>query len=91
MLLEDGIGLEPPAYGPACASRSPEPVRAARSLTLEMHVPAEIKHLHEVAEKGEAPETPAILVGEVALFLLPILAVMLGIGFGLYFAFGGPG
>ena len=56
-----------------------------------MHVPAEIKHLHEVAEKGEAPETPVILVGEVVLFLLPILAVMLGIGFGLYFAFGGPG
>jgi hypothetical protein len=55
-----------------------------------MHVPAEIKHLHEVAEKGEAPETPAILVGEVFLFLLPVALVMLAIGLGLSYAFGGP-
>ena len=54
-----------------------------------MHVPAEIKHLHEVAEKGDAPETPAILVAEVLLFLIPIAIVMLAIAFGLYYSFGG--
>jgi len=55
-----------------------------------MHVTAEMKHLHELAEKGDSPQTPAILVGEVALFLVPILIVMLAITFGLYFSFGGP-
>lgn len=54
-----------------------------------MHVPAEVRHLHEVAEKGEAPETPAILIGEILLFLIPIAIVMLAITFGLYFALGG--
>ena len=66
-------------------------IRRRRSrVPTAMHVPAEIKHLHEVAEKGEAPETPAILVAEVFLFLLPVALVMLAIGFGLYYAFGGP-
>ena len=54
-----------------------------------MHMPAEVRHLHEVAEKGEAPETPAILIGELLLFLIPIAIVMLAITFGLYFALGG--
>jgi hypothetical protein len=55
-----------------------------------MDVPAEIKHLHEVAEKGEAPETPLILIGELLVFLVPIAIVLLAIGFGLYYSFGGP-
>ena len=54
-----------------------------------MHVPADIKHLHELAEKGDSPQTPMILVSEVFLFLLPVAIVMLAIAFGLYFAFGG--
>jgi hypothetical protein len=54
-----------------------------------MHVPTEVRHLHEVAEKGEAPETPAILIGEILLFLIPIAIVMLAITFGLYFSLGG--
>jgi hypothetical protein len=54
-----------------------------------MHVPAEIKHLHETAEKGDSPQTPMILVTEIFLFLLPIVIVMLAIAFGLYYAFGG--
>jgi hypothetical protein len=55
-----------------------------------MHVPADIKHLHEVAEKGDAPETPAILVAEVLVVLIPLLIVLLALTLGLYFAFGGP-
>jgi len=54
-----------------------------------MHMPADIKHLQDVADKGESPQTPAILVTEVFLFLLPIAIVLLAITFGLYFAFGG--
>ena len=54
-----------------------------------MRLPAAIRHMHDVAEKGEAPETPVILIGEIMVFLIPLLVVMLAIGFGLYFAFGG--
>jgi hypothetical protein len=54
-----------------------------------MHMPTSIRHLHEVAEKGEAAETPVILIGEILVFLIPIAVVMLAIGFGLYYSFGG--
>jgi hypothetical protein len=54
-----------------------------------MHAPLAIRRLHKVAEKGESPETPVILVGEVLVFLLPIFIVMLAITLGLYFALGG--
>jgi hypothetical protein len=45
--------------------------------------------MHDVAEKGEAPETPVIVIGELMVFLIPLVVVMLAIGFGLYYAFGG--
>jgi hypothetical protein len=54
-----------------------------------MQLPATIRRLHRVAEKGEAEETPVILIGEVLAFLIPIAIVMLAIGFGLYYALGG--
>jgi hypothetical protein len=54
-----------------------------------MQLPASIRHLHDVAEKGEAAETPVILIGELLVFLVPVAVVMLAIGFGLYYAFGG--
>jgi len=54
-----------------------------------MHMPPTIRHLHAIAEKGEAPETPVILIGELLVFLIPIAVVLLAIGFGLYYAFGG--
>jgi len=54
-----------------------------------MHMPHTIRHLHAIAEKGEAPETPVILTGELLVFLIPIAVVLLAIGFGLYYAFGG--
>lgn len=37
----------------------------------------ELHHLHEVAEKGDAGATPAIALGEVVLFLLPVVALVL--------------
>ena len=46
--------------------------------------------MRDVAEKGEAPETPVILIGEILVLLVPIAIVMLAIGFGLYYSFGGP-
>jgi hypothetical protein len=54
-----------------------------------MHMPADIRRLHRIADKGEAPETPLILIAELLVVLLPILTVMLAIGFGLYYYFGG--
>jgi hypothetical protein len=45
--------------------------------------------MQRIAEKGESPETPMILVAEVFVFLVPIAIVMLAITLGLYFAFGG--
>ena len=45
--------------------------------------------MHAVAEKGEAAETPVILIGELLVFLVPVAVVMLAIGFGLYYSFGG--
>jgi hypothetical protein len=58
-------------------------------LTFQMRLPATIRHMRDVAEKGEAPETPVILIGELFVFLIPLVVVMLAIGFGLYYAFGG--
>lgn len=54
-----------------------------------MQLPASIRHIHAVAEKGESAETPLILIGELLVFLIPVAVVMLAIGFGLYYAFGG--
>ena len=41
--------------------------------------------MHDVAEKGEAGETPFILLGGVAAFLAPILVLMLSIAFAVYY------
>jgi hypothetical protein len=54
-----------------------------------MHLPDSIRRMHAVAEKGEAAETPVILIGELLVFLVPVAVVMLAIGFGLYYSFGG--
>lgn len=37
----------------------------------------ELHHLHEIEERGEEAETPAIALGEVILFLLPIIGIIL--------------
>lgn len=49
----------------------------ARSWRRALH--SDARHLHQVEVAGESPETPLIAILEVALFLLPIAAVMLGV------------
>ena len=49
---------------------------------------AEAHHLHEIEERGEAPETPFIAIGEVALFLVPVLLVIGGLAFAAYYVIG---
>jgi hypothetical protein len=49
------------------------------------HLKEELEHLHEVAAKGDAPATPAIALGEVMLFLLPIILLILGGTFAAYY------
>ena len=41
----------------------------------------EAHHLHEVEVDGRSPETPLIAILEVAVFLLPIVAVVLAVAF----------
>jgi hypothetical protein len=50
-------------------------------------VEAEAEHLYETERVGESPETPFIALLGVVLFLLPIVAVLLGLSFGAYYLF----
>jgi hypothetical protein len=50
-------------------------------------VEAEAEHLYETEQVGESPETPFIAILGVVLFLLPIVAVLLGLSFGAYYLF----
>lgn len=45
----------------------------------------ELHHMHDVAEKGEAAETPFILIGGVFAFIAPVLLLMLSIAFAVYY------
>jgi quinohemoprotein ethanol dehydrogenase len=44
----------------------------------------EVDHLRDVADKGESAATPAIVTGGVIMVLLPIVALLLALGFGAY-------
>ena len=46
---------------------------------------AELHHLHEVEQLGEAGATPFIALGGLILFLLPIVLVSIGIAFAVYY------
>jgi hypothetical protein len=49
-----------------------------------------IDHLVDVAERGESPETPAIVVGGVALVVLPLIGLFIAIAaVAAYFLSGG--
>lgn len=50
-------------------------------------VESEAEHLRDVEQVGESPETPFIAILGVVLFLLPIVAVLLGLSFGAYYLF----
>jgi hypothetical protein len=45
----------------------------------------ELKHLHDVAEKGDSGETPFILIGGLMLYLVPIVCVVTAAGLLLYY------
>jgi hypothetical protein len=48
-------------------------------------VEEEAEHLRDVAEEGESPRTPAIVVGAVLAFLLPLAAFLLLLAFLIYY------
>jgi hypothetical protein len=41
-----------------------------------------LQHVREVADEGESPATPAILVGVVLAFIVPIATVLMLLAFG---------
>lgn len=45
----------------------------------------DVRHLHEIEQRGEAGSTPFIAAIGVISFLLPIFLVMLGVAFAAYF------
>jgi hypothetical protein len=48
-------------------------------------VEAEAEHLYEVEQKGDAGETPFVALLGIILFLLPIVALILGVAFAAYY------
>jgi hypothetical protein len=44
-------------------------------------VEAEAHHLHRLEVEGESPATPLVAILEVALFLLPIVALVIAVAF----------
>ena len=45
----------------------------------------EAAHLRQVANEGESAATPAIVVGAVLAFILPLAASLMLLGFALYY------
>jgi nitrogen fixation/metabolism regulation signal transduction histidine kinase len=48
-------------------------------------IEAEAEHLREVEREGESAETPFVAILGIILFLLPIVAVILGLAFAAYY------
>jgi len=48
-------------------------------------VEEEVEHLREIEEEGESAETPAIAIGGILLFLIPIVLLFTGIAFAAYY------
>jgi hypothetical protein len=48
-------------------------------------IEAEAEHLVEVEREGESGETPFVAILGVILFLLPIVAIVLGLAFAAYY------
>lgn len=49
------------------------------------HLEREIEHLREIVDEGESEWTPAIIGGGMLLILIPIVALMIGVGLAVYF------
>ena len=48
-------------------------------------IEAEAHHLIEIEQAGDSPATPFIVLIGIVLFLLPIVIVILGLAFGVYY------
>ena len=48
-------------------------------------IEAEAEHLREVEREGESGETPFVAILGIILFLLPIVALVLGVSFAAYY------
>lgn len=48
-------------------------------------VEAEVEHLREIEREGESAETPFVAILGIVLFLLPIVAIVLGLAFAAYY------
>jgi len=48
-------------------------------------IEAEAEHLREVEREGESAETPFVAILGIVLFLLPIVAIVLGLSFAAYY------
>ena len=57
-------------------AKARRPVRAVES---------EVEHLREVEREGESAETPFVAILGIVLFLLPIVAIVLGLAFAAYY------
>ena len=55
------------------------------ALRLIRSAEAEAHHLHVVEQKGEAGETPLIVILGLILFCLPVFLVMTGLAFAAYY------
>ena len=74
----DALGHARARYGRTFA-RARHPVR---------RIEAEAEHLRAVEREGESGETPFVAILGVVLFLLPIVAVVLGLAFAAYYVAG---
>jgi hypothetical protein len=48
-------------------------------------IEAEAEHLIEIEKRGESAETPLVAILGIVLFLLPIVALILGLAFAAYY------
>jgi hypothetical protein len=48
-------------------------------------IEAEAEHLVEIERKGESAETPAVAILGIVLFLIPVVALILGLAFAAYY------
>jgi hypothetical protein len=89
LAVEEGDQVQPPessAAGPAFRSRShgiPTPARAPARVWQRLRDRALGLHAREL--EGESAATPAIILAEVVLFLIPIFLTMVALTFAAYY------
>jgi hypothetical protein len=73
-IVGDDVQHDRPRNVPQYESLARHPIRATEQ---------EAAHVREVAEEGESPATPAILVGLVLAFIVPLATVLMLLAFGV--------